>query len=69
MKHTPVKSSNITSVRYDENKQLLEVTFTSGSTYQYSDVPIEKHKALMAADSHGKHFLANIKGQHAFKKV
>jgi len=68
MDRTPVKSSNIRSVGYDEGSKTLEVEFSSGSVYQYHDVDAEKHKALMGADSIGKHFSAHIKAGHKFSR-
>lgn len=61
MKHTPVISSNIASIGYDELSQTLEVTFDNGSTYAYSGVPKSEYEALMAASSHGKYLNSIIK--------
>lgn len=69
MKHTPVISSNLASVGYDEASQTLEVTFKNGTTYAYSRVPASEHAALMAADSHGKYLNAYIKPRYAVTKL
>lgn len=66
---TPVKSSNIKAVGYDAKSRALDVQFHSGATHRYHDVSPEKHQALMAADSVGSHFHANIRNAHKSSKV
>jgi hypothetical protein len=69
MERKPVESSNIESVGYDKATKVLEVKFKSGSVYQYTNVPPEKHKALVEADSVGGYFSANIKEHYSYKRV
>ena len=69
MNMTPVESSNIASVGYDEQTKVLHIQFKSGATHAYSDVSPEKHKALMAAESKGKHFIAHIRNSHKSNRV
>ena len=69
MTNTPVTSSNIASIGYDEPSQTLEVTFKNGATYAYSRVPASEHAALMSASSHGKYLNANIKPRYAATKL
>ena len=38
MKRQSVESSNLASVGYDEEKQILEVQFKHGGVYQYFEV-------------------------------
>jgi len=61
-----VKSSNITSVGYKD--KILRIKYKYG-TYDYADVPEEKYKALLEADSVGKFINKFIKGIHSFKKL
>lgn len=42
-----VKSSNIESLRYDDEEQTLDVTFMSGSTYRYYGIPKEVYQAVI----------------------
>jgi len=63
MKMTPVKSSNLTHVGYDSATRELAVTFTSGKTYRYADVPDEVVARFMEAESKGSFFARNIKGK------
>lgn len=69
MKRRHVESSNIESIDYDADSQTLGIWFLNGSIYQYFDVPENIYDDLMAADSHGKYFAANIKGIYRYSKV
>jgi hypothetical protein len=68
MTMSPVESSFIAAIGYDEPNRILHVELKNGTVYQYEDVPAAKHAALMAAESKGKHLNAHIKGQHGFTK-
>lgn len=61
MKLTPVKSSNIKAIGYKNKTNTLTIAFNSGKTYEYYPVPANTYIELMAADSIGKYFQANIK--------
>jgi hypothetical protein len=61
MERTPVKSSQIVSVGHDPEKDILEIEFRGGGVYQYPNFPAEKHAEMMASDSVGKYFHANIR--------
>lgn len=69
MHHTPVSSSNLDSVGYDPDTQTLEVSFKSGGLYSYAGVPQSVYDGLMAADSHGGYFWANIRDQYPTTKL
>jgi hypothetical protein len=69
MERVAVDSSDIRSIGYDAESSVLEIEFKKGSVYQYSEVPAEEHAALMAAESKGKHFNANVKGRYGFLKL
>ncbi|MBU4075749.1 MAG: KTSC domain-containing protein [Euryarchaeota archaeon] len=65
-----VQSSDLQSIGYDPNTNVLEIEFKSGGIYQYFNVPESKYEGLMKADSHGKYFDAYIKkGGYRFKKI
>ena len=61
MKMTPVKSSNIESVGYDELNLTLHVEFKNGKTFAYKNVYANEYNELLNADSVGKHFNQFIK--------
>lgn len=69
MERTPVSSSNIAAIGYDENSQSLEIEFTNGAVYQYSSVPPSEYEGIMGADSKGKYLHANIKNRYSFVKL
>jgi len=68
MKQAKVKSSNIKSIGYDPDAEILEVEFKDGAVYQYEDVPKKLHLKLMKTKSPGKVFYAEIKGKFKSSK-
>jgi len=62
------ESSTIAKVEYDNLLNRMLVTFKSGSTYQYVEVPHKVFDELVSAESAGKYFAANIKGKYEFLK-
>jgi len=64
-----VRSSNIASIGYDQETQTLEVEFLNGGIYQYFDVPWGAWLGFVGADSKGKYFAAQIKGNYRYSRV
>lgn len=65
-----VDSSQIRSVGYDPQKNILYIEFTNGTVYKYIDVPIGDFNALcMLTMSVGKYFYAEIKGKYEYEKL
>jgi hypothetical protein len=70
MERSYVESSMITSYGYDGTISTLEIEFkSSGAIWQYFDVPESVFYAMQSADSCGKFFHANIKGQYRESQV
>jgi len=69
MHRTPVTSSNIRSIGYDQPSAVLEVEFTLGDVYQYFDVPDHLYHGLMSASSKGQFLNDNIKYGYRYQKV
>ena len=69
MKRSPIASSNIISIGYDENRQTLEVEFTGGAVFQYFDVPEETYVGIVSSASVGHYFHHNIKSKHSYIKL
>lgn len=69
MKRQAVDSSNLVSVGYDPENQILEIEFHGGRVYRYSGVPSDVHQALMSASSHGKYFNSHIRGAFSYTQV
>lgn len=77
MLRTPVDSSNIRSVGYDESTLTWECEFhprppdknRSGPVYRYYGVPPQVHQAFMQAPSKGDYHGRNIKGVYPYERV
>jgi len=69
MDRKPVGSSNIASVGYDAPERVLEVEFKKGGVYRYKGVSQNTHDGLMAAESKGKYFYANIRNVYEWEKA
>ena len=64
MNRTPVTSTSLSEVGYDQSSQTLEITFREGHVYQYFNVPQPIYEGLMQAVSVGKFFNAEIRGRY-----
>ena len=69
MNRTPVVSSNVASVGYDEDSLTLEIEFKNGTIYQYFDVSKNIYDGLIGADSVGGYLASHIKGKYRYSKV
>lgn len=74
MNRSSVASSNIKSIGFEQaevllgnlskeklNTGTLEVEFVGGNVYTYKGVPKTLYEGLMAAESKGRYFSANIR--------
>jgi len=66
---TPVSSSNIDSIGYDEQNQEVYVRFLNGSLYVYKGVPEYEHQNLMEAPSHGSYLHKNLKNVYPCERI
>lgn len=64
-----VVSSNIQSVRYDPNEQILQIRFRDSGVYEFTSVPQNVYNAFVNSASKGKFFHANIRGTYTSQKV
>ncbi|MBM3208711.1 KTSC domain-containing protein [Candidatus Shapirobacteria bacterium] len=69
MHRIPVTSSNIRSIGYDPESQILKVEFNSGEVYQYFDVPEHLYQELMKASSPGRFLNDYIKYSYRYQKI
>lgn len=67
MQRTPVQSSNIHSVGFENG--VMEIQFHNGGLYQYFDVPAQVYEALLAAGSKGQFFAQNVRGVYRYARV
>ncbi len=65
----PVASSNIESIGYDEETQILRVRFLNGAMYEYKNLPIMEYEQLKNAPSVGSYFNRNIARNYPYEKV
>ena len=69
IKRQPVESSVLAAVGYDAQRRVLEIEFHSGAIYRYLEVPEEIHRRLLAAESKGHYFGANIRDKFRSERV
>ena len=69
MIRVPVNSSNILSIGYDKDGQMLEIEFNTKRIYRYSSVPPHTYAGLMKSTSHGKYFQNYINGVFAHVEI
>lgn len=69
MERVALVSSSIKSIGYDDENKILEVEFTRGSIYQYSNVEAKEVFHLLFAKSVGKYFSENIAKKYEYKEV
>jgi hypothetical protein len=61
---TPVNSSSIATVSYAATHELLDIEFRSGAVYRYFNVPLDAYRALVEAESIGRHFAHRIRPRY-----
>ena len=66
---SPVSSSNVASVGYDDETGELEVEFSNGATYRLSGVPADVASSLRGSPSPGSYYANNIKGAYNARRV
>lgn len=69
MEYREVQSSTVHTVGYDVGRQVLEVTFNSGATYQYTGVPKEVADEFLNAKSKGSYFAVNIRANYPCERL
>ncbi|HQD26546.1 MULTISPECIES: KTSC domain-containing protein [Methanoculleus] len=69
MQRQAVESTNIKSVGYDPEDEVLEVEFHSGGVYHYVGVPAEVYEGLLNARSKGRYFGDFIRLRYPYEKV
>jgi hypothetical protein len=69
MQRINVSSSNISSIGYEPESQVLEIEFHDGSIYQYDGVPQSVYEGLMNASSHGQYLHQHIKDRYPHRKI
>lgn len=55
--------------QFNDGKPMLDIEFKSGGKYRYFDVPLSVFNGLANADSRGRFFQDNIRGQFKFERL
>jgi len=66
---TPVTSSNISEIGYDDAAQEVYVRFLNGSLYVYKGVPQFEFDGLLNAPSIGSYLHRNYKNVFPYERV
>ena len=69
MERTRVSSSNIRSIGYDPQNEILEIEFLNGGVYQYFGVSQSVYERLMAASSKGRIFSTYIRNRYTANRI
>lgn len=69
MQREPVQSSQIRSVGYEPASRTLEIEFSNGAVYQYSNVDPDIHTRMMESSSVGSFFNQNVRGVHEYIRL
>lgn len=67
--HVQLLSSSLASAGYQTEARVLEVKFQSGATYQYFNVPRDVFAELLAAESKGRYFNANVRACFDYRRL
>jgi KTSC domain-containing protein len=62
-------STVISQIHYDAEARCLRITYTSGSIYEYLDVPEIVYKEMMTWQSKGAFLNNRIKKEYKYRKV
>lgn len=69
MERRKVSSSQIRSVGYEASSQTLEVEMSDGTIWQYTSVPSEVYRRLMAAPTIASYYRDNIEEDYSRKRT
>jgi uncharacterized membrane protein (UPF0182 family) len=69
MERRKVNSDKIRAVGYDGAQQLLEIEFSDGRVNQYSRVPPEVHRRLLAAPAIVSYFRDHIEDEYTARRM
>ena len=66
----PLESEMFTSAAHDEDRRVLYLRFRkTGDVYRYFDFPAAQYRAFLDAESHGRFFLAHIRGPYRYERL
>ena len=66
----PLESEMFTSTAYEADRQVLYLRFRkTGDVYRYFEFPTSEYRVFLAAESHGRFFLARIRGSYRYERM
>jgi hypothetical protein len=65
---SPKDSTAISRVQYNVPEAILSLTFKSGGTHHFKEVPVAHYHALQDAQSAGKYYHAHIRDKYKVAK-
>ena len=65
----PVESSAVEAVGYDPEDRDLYIRYVGGAVYAYVDVPEDRYRALLEADSKGTFVNREIKPHYRHRRL
>jgi hypothetical protein len=65
----PVSSSNLDSIGYDSENEIVYVRFLDGALYVYKGVPEHEYQNLLEAPSLGSYLHRNYKNVYPYEKI
>jgi len=66
---TPVESSTLAAIGYDNDCEQLRLEFRNDAAYQYFSVPVAVYQGLLQAPSKGGFFNRVIRGRFYYCRV
>jgi hypothetical protein len=69
MERKKVSSGQIRSVGYEARSQTLEVEMSDGTIWQYTGVPSEVHRRLMAAPTIASYYRDQIEEDYSRRRL
>lgn len=64
-----LQSTTLASASYDQQQSLLQLEFRNGAIYQYFQVPANRYRDLLNADSKGSYFNRCIRDRFSYALV
>jgi hypothetical protein len=64
-----IKSSELRWVKYEPKRSVLTAEFLAGGIYEYEGVPEREFASLIAAESRGRYFNANIRDHYPYVQI
>ena len=69
MERMPLESRAVASAGYDAESSTLEVEFSSGRVYRFSNVPAAVYDWLLRVPNKGVYVARNITGRYSYEDV